>query len=282
MLVYAAFSDAAYCPYNFDSVTANTLCDAASSDCTFLQGAQTVHEFTVKNYVAGNIAVSHQLRNIVVSFRGTASAWDFFTDLRYLQVPAWSICRECSIHHGFLRAFHNIRADLVQTVKALRTEHRDYKLVVTGHSLGGAVATIAAAYLRKQDIACDLYTYGSPRVGDRYFADFVSNQRNGMTARVTSRFDPITVIPSPLLNFRHVYPEYWYEKGFAEEPLVKCDGPERGNCSGRIPSALLNLPRRIAMHSDYWAKSNPCPDYRDHEVAEIEVGKKGPIKQKGA
>ncbi|KAM4067105.1 lipase (class 3) domain-containing protein [Hirsutella rhossiliensis] len=282
MLAYAAFSDAAYCPYNFDSITPNTLCNTTDSDCTFLDRAETVHEFTIENYIAGNIAVSHVLQNIVVSFRGTASVWDFFTDVRYLQIPARGLCRKCLVHHGFYRAFENIQSEMFKKVRALLEKHKDYRLIVTGHSLGGAVATIAGAYLRRQKIACDIYTYGSPRVGDRHFADYVSSQRNGVTARITSRFDPVTVMPSTLLNFQHVYPEYWFQERFSVEPFVKCEGPERGECSAQIPSALLNLPRRIPMHSDYWAKSNPCPAYREHQIAESEAAKEGGISQNGS
>ncbi|WP_386688559.1 hypothetical protein [Lonepinella sp. MS14437] len=43
------------------------------------------------------------------------------------------------------------------------------KLFLTGHSLGGAVATILSAYLSERGLKPLLYTYGSPRVGDVNF-----------------------------------------------------------------------------------------------------------------
>jgi len=43
-------------------------------------------------------------------------------------------------------------------------------MIVTGHSLGGAIATLAVAELISKGIQVDnLYTFGSPRVGDSNF-----------------------------------------------------------------------------------------------------------------
>ena len=53
------------------------------------------------------------------------------------------------------------------------------KLIITGHSLGGAMATICAKRLSEEyeNVHC-LYTYGSPRVGGRKFVkSFLSSNR---------------------------------------------------------------------------------------------------------
>ncbi|KAK5986358.1 Triacylglycerol lipase [Trichostrongylus colubriformis] len=53
-------------------------------------------------------------------------------------------------------------------------KYADYKAVFTGHSLGGALATLAAARTAKQGLRTSeritVYTYGEPRVGDAQFA----------------------------------------------------------------------------------------------------------------
>lgn len=71
-------------------------------------------------------------------------------------------------------------AAIAEAIKA----NPSYSLVVTGHSLGGAVATIAAATLRQYGYPCELYTYGSPRVFNSVGAAFVSTQPGG-NVRVT-------------------------------------------------------------------------------------------------
>lgn len=87
---------------------------------------------------------------------------------------------------------------------------------MTGHSLGAAVATIAAATLRKQQpsASIDLFTYGSPRVGNAAFADFVTAQA-GAEFRVTHLDDPVPRLPPAEFGYRHTSPEYWLSTGTA-------------------------------------------------------------------
>jgi len=49
---------------------------------------------------------------------------------------------------------------------------------VTGHSLGGAVATLTAAELSTNTNynVADVYTYGEPRVGNKKFADWFNKK----------------------------------------------------------------------------------------------------------
>ncbi|KAK6013790.1 triacylglycerol lipase, partial [Ostertagia ostertagi] len=53
-------------------------------------------------------------------------------------------------------------------------DYAEYKVVFTGHSLGGALAALAAARTAKQGLRpgdkITMYTYGQPRVGDAQFA----------------------------------------------------------------------------------------------------------------
>ena len=46
---------------------------------------------------------------------------------------------------------------------------------MTGHSLGGALAVMAAAHLHnKYSLVENLYTLGQPRVGNDKFAEFMT------------------------------------------------------------------------------------------------------------
>ncbi|KJZ72219.1 hypothetical protein HIM_08361 [Hirsutella minnesotensis 3608] len=265
---FAAFSNAAYCPFNYDAVPGNDVCDPTSPNCLFLMNANTVFEFSQHALISGNIALSLELKAIIVTFRGTSSVWDYLTDVQSLPVPALDICNGCQVHSGFWTSFLSIKIDMLNHVHALWKKY-EYPIIVTGHSLGGAVATIAAGYLRKRKYRCHLYTYGSPRVGNKQFATFVSNQTEGTTARITSRFDPVTVVPSTLFGFRHVYPEIWFEKGFSLYPFTVCAGPESGRCSGQFASPLFDFKHRLPMHSDYWVTSKPCPHFRGTRPEEV-------------
>ena len=89
----------------------------------------------------------------VVAFRGTDDVEDVLTDLRFQ-------LGDDDVHSGFTRALDRIWADVVDHLAGRRAWF-------CGHSLGGALATLAAA---RYPAAEGLYTYGSPRVGNKAFA----------------------------------------------------------------------------------------------------------------
>jgi hypothetical protein len=60
----------------------------------------------------------------------------------------------------------------------------------------------------------DLYTYGSPRVGNDAFVNFVTAQP-GLEVRVTHLDDPVPRLPPLLFGYRHTSPEYWLSDGIA-------------------------------------------------------------------
>jgi hypothetical protein len=120
-------------------------------------------------------------------------------------------------------------------VSAAQAANPTYRLVVTGHSLGGAVATLATAYLRAAGFPADLYTYGSPRVGNLALAEFVTNQA-GAEYRVTHTDDPVPRLPPISFNYRHVSPEYWVDEGSdgvaTASEITYCPGYSNVECNG--------------------------------------------------
>jgi hypothetical protein len=69
------------------------------------------------------------------------------------------------VHSGFLKAFAGVSEPLDELLKSKPAGHG---LWLAGHSLGGALATLAAAHLGR-DVVQGLYTYGCPRIGDKKF-----------------------------------------------------------------------------------------------------------------
>lgn len=79
---------------------------------------------------------------------------------------------------------------MVRTVAEYLKECPNRKVVITGHSLGGAMARLMYFFLEytKQfpEVTYELYTYGEPRVGNERFAEFMNSQPIS-TARVVTR-----------------------------------------------------------------------------------------------
>ncbi len=89
---------------------------------------------------------------------------------------------------GFNDAYQDDAAAIRAAVQAQAAANPDYQVVVTGHSLGGALAVIAATDLRGLGFDATLYTYGQPRVGNDNFSTFATN--NGTIYRITHLSKP--------------------------------------------------------------------------------------------
>ncbi|KAI8868646.1 alpha/beta-hydrolase, partial [Ramicandelaber brevisporus] len=120
------------------------------------------------------------------------------------------------VHGGFVDAFKVIGEPLISKVIELATTTPLSSLVVTGHSLGGALATLMALQLTRQlsNIASDrvrltLSTFGQPRIGNDAFALLVHrrlcNTKSGghRCYRVTANRDIVTQLPPMMFDFKH-------------------------------------------------------------------------------
>ncbi|KAJ7152429.1 Alpha/Beta hydrolase protein, partial [Mycena filopes] len=122
----------------------------------------------------GFIARDDVRKEIIVAFRGTPSVSDVLADIKLLMVeylPKTSL----KVHRGFLGGYTGVATKVEETVKKQLTSYPTYTVVVTGHSLGGAYASLAAVALEARLSASiiKLYTFGQPRVGNEKFADYV-------------------------------------------------------------------------------------------------------------
>ncbi len=103
----------------------------------------------------------------IVAFRGTVSIGNFLTDaeaalVRHGLFPGL-------VHYGFCRAVDAV----YPAVRSMLSSYpRDWRIWVTGHSLGGAMASLVSHRLASEGFPIRaVYTFGSPRAGDRKFRD---------------------------------------------------------------------------------------------------------------
>ena len=136
----------------------------------------------------------------ILAFRGTeaAKAKDMLTDVNAKLVNGLG----GRIHRGFRDALSYIWGDLWDTLKKGRGSRT---LWVTGHSLGGALATLAVAKLRqeKNHPVNGLYTFGQPRVGNEKFADKFDDDFKKYTFRFVNDNDAVPHAPRGDMNFSH-------------------------------------------------------------------------------
>ncbi|MEW5315853.1 MAG: hypothetical protein WDW38_007255 [Sanguina aurantia] len=117
---------------------------------------------------------------------------------------------EVMVHKGFLTAYDAVRKQVVGLLDQITSSPGEtgWKVYVTGHSLGGALATLCAYELAcRQDTNhgvshISMYTYGAPRVGNKAFAALF-NEKVPDSWRVTNSNDIIPSIPR-LMGYCHV------------------------------------------------------------------------------
>lgn len=124
---------------------------------------------------------------VMVAFRGTASVGDWLTDLNALSTERFY----GTVHRGFRNAFAVVDAKL----REILNDVPDRPIVLTGHSLGGALAMIAAAEWAGQIPVSRIYTYGQPAVGKRRFPAFMIEHYAGKIFRFVNDDDIVTMVP---------------------------------------------------------------------------------------
>lgn len=87
-------------------------------------------------------------------------------------------------------------------------------VVVTGHSLGGALATLAAARLEDGGhTVAGVYTYGQPRVGHGDFRSRFESRLGDVAYRFINHIDLVTRVPLLLQGYRHIGQRVYFDGG---------------------------------------------------------------------
>lgn len=129
----------------------------------------------------------------LVSFRGTESRGDW---LRNVNVPGRT--REYGVaHRGFLGAFQAVESRLRSALSGIARR----KLILTGHSLGGALATVMAAEWQDFMPASWIVTFGQPAVGSGSFRMFFLQHYSGKFFRFVNDDDIVPRVPP---GYEHV------------------------------------------------------------------------------
>jgi pimeloyl-ACP methyl ester carboxylesterase len=166
-------------------------------------------------------------RTAYIVYRGTqGDRWkDLLADLLFVprpwQGPGW-------VHWGFWRA----ESALWPSISGWLSKHRPDEVVVTGHSLGAAMATVTAARLPE----AKLVTFGSPRVGTRGLARAFDA---GRVRRYVDCCDGVARVPPPW-GFVHLPGERYIDR--------------RGRVAAEPPTLPARLRDRALGHLDYLRK----------------------------
>jgi hypothetical protein len=160
-------------------------------------------------------------------------------------------CDNCTVHSGFMTSWRNTRCIVMPHVETALNTFPEYELVLVGHSLGGAVAALAALELQARGYDPHVTTFGEPRIGNAalaYFLDKRFNMASNSTdpeilkyRRVTHMDDPVPLLPLEEWGYRMHAGEIYISKAAlppARTDVRHCVGAEDRNCiNDRIKNA---------------------------------------------
>ncbi|KAL6077158.1 Phospholipase A(1) chloroplastic [Balamuthia mandrillaris] len=112
---------------------------------------------------------------LVLAFRGSESIQDWLTNFHFGTVESFVEALkegedEIEVHEGFTQALSSVWGPAEELILQLRSERPSLRFYITGHSLGGALASLAfcRCILRAEPIHVDgTYTFGQPVVGNK-------------------------------------------------------------------------------------------------------------------
>lgn len=149
-----------------------------------------------------NFAVLRQdtFKKIVIAFPGTRSKGQLLIQALKSDYEPFKDIKTQKILKYFSNIYYQIRGLVDKPLESIYQQYKDYQFIFTGHSLGGAMATILAldsvkyGHLKKTATSPVLITYGQPRTGNDVFANEVMSNIP-IVFRVVRIGDPIAKIP---------------------------------------------------------------------------------------
>ena len=272
----------------------------------------------------GYIAISHApfKNRVIVAFRGTYSIANTVADLSYNHVEyvkfklndsnvscepgSWKAgrmhilpqlnrqhtkrgteiedCKNCTIHTGFFTSWQNTRCRILPDIEKALQKYPDYELVLVGHSLGGAVAAIAALELQARGYQPQVTTFGQPRLGNVELNNFIDRTFNlnaksaddALFRRVTHVDDPVPLLPLREWGYSMHAGEIFISKSSlppTQADLQHCRGDADPKCiagsesnseSGTAGATRWGVPSRYKLwqlffsHRDYFVRLGLC------------------------
>lgn len=204
------YSGAAYCDKGtLDSWTCGEPCTELGGLSNFLKVENEVLD------TFGFIGYNAKDNEVVLSFRGTNGAdfLNWMTNIVYYRVQ-YADVPNTQVHSGFYTAYNAVSNVIINALRPLFTAHPDATFLLTGHSLGGALATFAALDIKRRinpPNKFNFYSFGSPRTGNQAFTDYVMSLfPSGGYQRVTHYTDVVVQIPPRQMGFNHAGNEVWY------------------------------------------------------------------------
>lgn len=220
--------------------------------------AQTPYGSTVLSYIdnvitdtRGTIFRADDTKQIILSFAGSSSVQNFVTDFAFIPVPYMG-CPNAQAHIGFYNAYKSVQDFVHSGLSKAIAANPTYDVIIVGHSLGGALVSLAYADLKPQSQfkVTEAWSYGEPRVGNQQYSDCIdalsgaSDSNVGTYHRVTHANDGVPLVPPQSAGFQHSRTEIWVNNdasgNTSADTTYRCYGQEAPDCVDGQGGVFIN------------------------------------------
>lgn len=192
----------------------------------------------------------------LLALRGTKNFQNVVSDIEIFTTNPWgnSVCNKCHVHKGFWNAWASLQEQSRSALAGLGCS----KVRITGHSMGGSMAALAAFDLSSEYNITAVYTYGQPRTGNTHWVSaFAQRMLDVPYFRIVDYKDPIPHLIDRNMFFQgweHQAPEVYYTATQLGK-YTQCDEIEQKNCSYQWNT--LGTAAHGCLHCSYLGM-NPC------------------------
>jgi hypothetical protein len=150
----------------------------------------------------GFVVQENATHSILISIRGTQTPAEWLADFVPVPVPFFESPAMGFVHVGFAVFYHKVRQTIQAALSSVSTTAR---ITVVGHSLGGAMAILCAADIKRNmgKTNVDVCTFGGPRTGKIGFRIHF-NQLISRCYRIVDALDIVPHVPSVVTGWNHV------------------------------------------------------------------------------
>eukprot|EP00931_Biecheleriopsis_adriatica_P122265 TRINITY_DN9726_c0_g2_i1.p1 TRINITY_DN9726_c0_g2~~TRINITY_DN9726_c0_g2_i1.p1 ORF type:complete len:385 (+),score=54.54 TRINITY_DN9726_c0_g2_i1:144-1157(+) len=220
------------------------------------------------------IALDESAKQIVMAFRGSETVTQLTEELLHhalVSMPGHN--EEVLVNEFFLTAVEVLMPFINSALEDLQKLCHDCRLLATGHSLGGSLATLSAYNVSFKSHTPVIYSFGQPRVGNAALARSIDS-RLPEVYRVVNAADPVPHIPlcgadgaAPAFrsnscdnasrsDYYHAGTEIWFPSGDYERGIMchfrECLGEPRHEDWSCSDGAMSLFDSDVLDHHAYW------------------------------
>ena len=173
------------------------------------------------------MAYDASLKSHFISIRGSSDINNWISNIQTRIIYPY-FDKNIGVHNGLYHEYLLYRKRLLTYIQGLDV---NVSLIITGHSSGGATASLLAYDLVSLSYTnIQLYTFGSPRIGNKEFVNsFMSFDIQ--SNRITYKKDIVPHLPEELFGFVHIPHELWFTSSSKYKLCNDEDGKEDDSCS---------------------------------------------------